>query len=158
MTIRIRIQPWGWWLASRFTTLDKARVWVWMSVPLALRWLAGVARLSSGLSAALGLWRFGYDLGWAQPFFLAEGVMSHWQVYAAIAAGLLVMGDWLAKVEEQAAPRTVESLAARRPAMSEGQTVMSPVWSSAPAYSFDPQVAGAVVLTRRAYSETASVR
>src|SRR6266498_1487083 len=38
------------------------------------------------MEAALGLWRLGADLGWAGAFFINKGVLSHWQVWIALAA------------------------------------------------------------------------
>jgi hypothetical protein len=38
------------------------------------------------MEAALGSWRLGADLGWAGAFFIDTGVLSHWQVWFALAA------------------------------------------------------------------------
>lgn len=38
------------------------------------------------MEAALGFWRLGADLGWAGAFFIDHGVLSHWQVWFALAA------------------------------------------------------------------------
>src|SRR5689334_15150121 len=38
------------------------------------------------MEAALGFWRLGADLGWAGAFFIDEGMLSHWQVWFALAA------------------------------------------------------------------------
>jgi|SRR4051812_26801536 len=32
----------------------------------------------------LGLWRLGADLGFAGEFFIADGILSHWQVWFAL--------------------------------------------------------------------------
>lgn len=40
------------------------------------------------VTAVLGAWRFGADAGWTNPFFIADGVMSHWQVWFAFAIGV----------------------------------------------------------------------
>jgi hypothetical protein len=37
------------------------------------------------VAAALGAWRFGVDAGWTGTFFIAEGLLSHWQVWCAFA-------------------------------------------------------------------------
>src|SRR6476659_6958915 len=37
------------------------------------------------MEAALGVWRLGDDFGWAGPFFINQGVLSHWQVWFALA-------------------------------------------------------------------------
>lgn len=38
------------------------------------------------MEAALGAWRLCADLGWAGAFFVDRGVLSHWQVWFALAA------------------------------------------------------------------------
>ncbi len=38
------------------------------------------------METALGIWRLGDDFGWAGPFFINHGVLSHWQVWFALAA------------------------------------------------------------------------
>jgi len=38
------------------------------------------------IEAALGFWRLGNDLGWAGLFFINRGLLSHWQVWFALAA------------------------------------------------------------------------
>jgi len=39
-------------------------------------------------AGALGAWRFGADAGWTNTFFIADGALSHWQVWSAFAIGL----------------------------------------------------------------------
>jgi hypothetical protein len=46
--------------------------------------LTPVAVVASGL----GAWRFGADAGWANTFFIADGLLSHWQVWCAFAIGV----------------------------------------------------------------------
>lgn len=38
------------------------------------------------MEAALGVWRVCADLGWAGTFFVNTGLLSHWQVWLALAA------------------------------------------------------------------------
>jgi hypothetical protein len=38
--------------------------------------------------AAMGLWRIGTDLDWAGDFVFQNGLLSHWQVWIAAAAGV----------------------------------------------------------------------
>jgi hypothetical protein len=40
------------------------------------------------VAGTLGAWRFGADAGWTNSFFIADGVLSHWQVWCAFAIGL----------------------------------------------------------------------
>ena len=53
--------------------------------------LAAAALLSPAALAALlfAIWRLGADLGVTSQFAIAEGIFSHWPVWAAIAAGLM---------------------------------------------------------------------
>ena len=37
------------------------------------------------VAGALGAWRFGVDAGWTRTFFIANGWLSHWQVWCALA-------------------------------------------------------------------------
>jgi hypothetical protein len=37
---------------------------------------------------AMALWRIGADMRVAAPFFLSDGVFSHWQVWFAVAGAL----------------------------------------------------------------------
>ena len=51
------------------------------------------------LAWALGAWRFGADPGWTTQFFIANGLLSHWQVWFAVAIGMHVsarsLNRWL---------------------------------------------------------------
>lgn len=38
-------------------------------------------------AGAVAAWRFGADAGWTRSFFIAHGVLSNWQVWAAFAIG-----------------------------------------------------------------------
>ena len=37
---------------------------------------------------ALSAWRFGADAGWTTTFFVASGLLSHWQVWCVFAIAL----------------------------------------------------------------------
>jgi hypothetical protein len=37
------------------------------------------------VAGALAAWRFGVDAGWTGAFFIAHGLLSHWQVWCAFA-------------------------------------------------------------------------
>lgn len=38
------------------------------------------------IAGALGAWRLSSDLGWTGEFFISTGLLSHWQVWFALAA------------------------------------------------------------------------
>jgi hypothetical protein len=40
------------------------------------------------LTGALGVWRLGADPGWTNQFFIANGLLSHWQAWFAVAIGV----------------------------------------------------------------------
>ena len=44
------------------------------------------------IAALMACWRFGVDTGWTDSFVVADGLMSHWQVWLALAIGI----QWLA--------------------------------------------------------------
>jgi hypothetical protein len=52
------------------------------------------------LFAALGLWRFGADMGWTSHFFIAGGLFSRYQFWLAAAIGAhasaLIVNRWVA--------------------------------------------------------------
>lgn len=50
---------------------------------LAVSWLA--LKLVAVLAAALGAWRLGADPGWTRQFFVTEGILSHYQLWFALA-------------------------------------------------------------------------
>ncbi|HEY3443841.1 MAG TPA: hypothetical protein VGK29_24010 [Paludibaculum sp.] len=58
----------------------------------------GLAALLSPAAAvcfALAFWRLGQDMGFAHNFFVADGPLSHWQVWFAFASVVLATGQWL---------------------------------------------------------------
>ena len=44
------------------------------------------------IAGFMAAWRYGADAGWADEFFVATGLLSHWQVWLGIAVGI----QWLA--------------------------------------------------------------
>lgn len=54
---------------------------------------ASVLTLIAICLASFGMWRLAEDLGWAGNFIIAEGLLSHWQVWLG-AAGLLQFAAW----------------------------------------------------------------
>ena len=40
------------------------------------------------LASVLGVWRLASDPGWTSHFFIAKGLLSHWQVWFAAAIGM----------------------------------------------------------------------
>jgi hypothetical protein len=65
-----RLQPAIDWTGT--ATQEAARFFGAFLTPLALT------------EGALGLWRLGADLGFAGEFFIADGILSHWQVWFAL--------------------------------------------------------------------------
>jgi hypothetical protein len=45
------------------------------------------------LAGALSVWRLAADAGWTNGFFIADGFLSHWQLWFAIAIGIQ-MSAW----------------------------------------------------------------
>ena len=42
----------------------------------------------AAVAGALAAWRFGVDAGWTGTFFIAHGLLSHWQVWCAFAISI----------------------------------------------------------------------
>lgn len=74
MRVAIRIQPQLGWRRSVSHDLTTG-------LDLSLR-------AAAALSAVLGLWRLGADMGWTSEFFIPAGLLSHWQVWFAVAIGM----------------------------------------------------------------------
>ncbi len=53
--------------------------------------VGGLVGLAAVSCLMLALWRLTSDLGWTEPFVIADGMLSHWQVWMAmtIASGAL---------------------------------------------------------------------
>lgn len=58
----------------------------------AARIAASVLTLIAICLTAFGLWRLAEDLGWAGDFIIADGFLSHWQVWI----GAAVLLQWMA--------------------------------------------------------------
>ena len=74
------------WSPVRF--VDSLSIWGSVLTPIAV--LAGV----------LGAWRLGADLGWTSKFLVADGLLSRYQVWFAIAVGAQtsasILNRWVA--------------------------------------------------------------
>lgn len=53
-----------------------------------LRFLLTPLAVAAG---AVSIWRLGTDPGWTNGFFIAQGFLSHWQVWLAAAIGIQVL-------------------------------------------------------------------
>ena len=55
------------------------------------------------LAGALGAWRLGADAGWTSDFFIADGLLSRYQLWFAIAisaqASVFMLNRWVANHE-----------------------------------------------------------
>ncbi len=122
MTIKVtlRVRPWSDWTADAMPRVDQAIVYAATFVPDLARWSAYVLRIAALGSFALAAWRFGYDVKLTQPFFVTEGLLSHWQTYVAL-TGLFAL---LSTQCERVAPET----AARRLMTDEEITEAAVVW------------------------------
>ena len=115
MTIKVtlKVTPWSeWasdWTAESMPRMDQALVYAGTLVPDLARWTAFVLRMASLGCFALAAWRFAYDLKLAQPFFVTEGVLSHWQTYLAFAGAGAMLASWCARVAPEGAARRVLS-------------------------------------------------
>jgi hypothetical protein len=48
-------------------------------------------------AGALAAWRFGVDAGWTRTFFIADGMLSHWQVWCALAISVEICACGLSR-------------------------------------------------------------
>jgi len=53
------------------------------------------------IAAVMAFWRFGADAGWTDTFVLSDGLMSHWQVWLAMAIGI----QWISMRLDRAVKR-----------------------------------------------------
>lgn len=114
MTIKVtlRLKPVSFWPAGTtaletMPRMDQALVWLSTCVPDLARWTAYLLRMTALGCFALGSWRFAYDLKLAQPFFLSEGILSHWQTYLAFTGGCALLASQCAKLAPEGAARRV---------------------------------------------------
>jgi hypothetical protein len=54
----------------------------------AVRLVAAFLTPAAVIAGVLGAWRLSSDLGWTDEFFISKGLLSHWQVWFAL-AGLI---------------------------------------------------------------------
>ena len=45
----------------------------------------------------LALWRFGADLGWTSEFLITEGLLCHWQLWAALGMSMIAGEGYLSR-------------------------------------------------------------
>lgn len=113
MTIKVtlKVRPWSDWAwdsaGDSWPRMDQALVYAGTFVPDLARWAAYVLRMASLGCFALAAWRFAYDLQLAQPFFVTEGVLSHWQTYVAFTGAGAMLASWCARVAPEGAARRV---------------------------------------------------
>jgi hypothetical protein len=62
------------------------------------RLLRYLANPMSVAGYALAAWRVGADLNWTGEFFIEAGLLSHWQVWLAIAIAIQFGGAYLARL------------------------------------------------------------
>ena len=55
------------------------------------------------LAYSLAVWRLAADLSWMGEFFIAQGLFSHWQVWAALAAAVQFSAAYLDRLGRPAA-------------------------------------------------------
>jgi hypothetical protein len=79
------------------------------------------------IAGVLGAWRLGSDAGWTSDFFIADGLLSRYQLWFAIAVGaqtsVLILDRWVANhnvkmpaiVPSAIHPRTPTGLGQLRP-------------------------------------------
>jgi hypothetical protein len=76
---------------------------------------SGIARLAASLltlvsisCASLGVWRVGTDLAWAGDFVIPRGLLSHWQVWIAVAIVVQYLSWQLSRYAGKAIPQDAE--------------------------------------------------
>lgn len=109
MTIKVtlKLRPWSDWTADSLPRVDQALVYAATFVPDLARWGAYVLRMGALACFALAAWRFAYDVKLAQPFFVTEGVLSHWQTYLAFTGALAMLSALCGRVAPECAARRI---------------------------------------------------
>ena len=109
MTIKVtlKVMPWSVWAVDSIPRMDQALVYAGTFVPDLARWTAYVMRMACLGCFALAAWRFAYDLKLTQPFFVADGVLSHWQTYLALTGAGAMVASWCARLAPEGAARRV---------------------------------------------------
>jgi len=109
MTIKVtlKVRPWSDWTADAMPRVDQAMVYLGTFVPDLARWSAYVFRMTALACFALAAWRFAYDLKLAQPFFVTEGIFSHWQTFLALTAAWAGLASLCGRLAPEGATRPV---------------------------------------------------
>jgi len=53
------------------------------------------------VSYVLAVWRLGADLDWMESFFITSGLLSHWQVWLALAILIQMMAAYLTRLADR---------------------------------------------------------
>ncbi|MCS7024737.1 MAG: hypothetical protein NZV14_08035 [Bryobacteraceae bacterium] len=69
---------------------------------------------AAAVSLALAAWRLGSDIGITGEFVIAEGILSHWQVWVALAALLQFASSFLTRYARRGKTTLIHTLAAPR--------------------------------------------
>lgn len=109
MTIRVtfKLRPWSEWTADSLPRVDQALVYAGTFVPDVARFAAYMLRMGALGCFTLAAWRFGYDVKATQPFFITEGVLSHWQTYLALTGGTAMLASLCGRLAPERARRIV---------------------------------------------------
>ena len=79
----------------------------------ALSMLAALLMPGTVLASVLSIWRLAADPGWTSQFFIAKGLLSHWQVWFAVAIGMNMsarkLNKWL-KIQNGMLENNVDKL------------------------------------------------
>ena len=103
------------WQAFSWIEIQARTPWIYERVVPDVSWLTGHALEALGvvavflpafafMEAALGAWRMCADLGWAGAFFVDAGILSHWQVWFALAAFTQASALYLNRLVEKMQP------------------------------------------------------
>ena len=76
----------------------------------ALAVFAALLQPAAVMAGVLAFWRFGADLQWTSEFAISTGLLSHWQVWLAIFAGLEFLAVALNRTGRKRASVEVEAL------------------------------------------------
>jgi len=103
------------WQAFSWTEIQARTPWISERVLPDVSWLTGHALTALSVAAvflpsfafmeaALGAWRLCADLGWAGAFFVDAGILSHWQVWFALAGFTQASALYLKRLVEKIQP------------------------------------------------------
>lgn len=71
---------------------------------------AGLLTIAAICCGSLGLWRLGTDVKWTETFVIEKGLLSHWQVWMGVAAGMRYTSRWLFRYAETLRRHEVETV------------------------------------------------